>query len=170
MAKYDDASWHYGGDYPKELPAENGATHIGMFLSWCIQNDLTSKELADYAATEIQQLKDGKITGAAFLLRVCDEKLTSYELSDTGKSFADDYYEGETAFSNRYNGYMDDYLDVFDQKAENLGFEYETVYHIEDTPENYNLIKDIISQRFKEWQQYNATKPPLKRDTNKKDS
>ena len=30
MAKYDDASWHYGGDFPDDLPEENGATHIGM--------------------------------------------------------------------------------------------------------------------------------------------
>ncbi|WP_262497415.1 DUF7832 domain-containing protein [Pedobacter caeni] len=30
MAKYDDASWHYGGDFPKDLPQINGATHIGM--------------------------------------------------------------------------------------------------------------------------------------------
>jgi hypothetical protein len=39
MAKYDDASWHYGGDYPEDLPNENVATHIGMFLQWCIEND-----------------------------------------------------------------------------------------------------------------------------------
>lgn len=39
--KYDDASWHVGGDFPKELPPEAGATHIGMFAAWCMLNGLT---------------------------------------------------------------------------------------------------------------------------------
>jgi hypothetical protein len=32
--KYDDASWHYGGDFPADLPREAGSTHIAMFLAW----------------------------------------------------------------------------------------------------------------------------------------
>ena len=28
--KYDDASWHYNGDFPTDLPVEAGATHIGL--------------------------------------------------------------------------------------------------------------------------------------------
>jgi hypothetical protein len=47
MAKYDDASWHYGGDYPKNLPNENTAFHIGMFITWYIENDLMSDEQID---------------------------------------------------------------------------------------------------------------------------
>ena len=39
MASIDRADWHYGGDYPKELPIENGGTHIGMFINWIIDND-----------------------------------------------------------------------------------------------------------------------------------
>jgi hypothetical protein len=30
---YDRADWHYGGNYPKGLPPENGGTHIGMASS-----------------------------------------------------------------------------------------------------------------------------------------
>ena len=40
MASIDRADWHYGGDYPKELPKENAGTHIGMFINWIIDNDL----------------------------------------------------------------------------------------------------------------------------------
>ncbi|WP_441328174.1 DUF7832 domain-containing protein [Mesorhizobium album] len=32
--KYDDASWHSGGNFPRELPPEAGATHIAMFVAW----------------------------------------------------------------------------------------------------------------------------------------
>ncbi|RML48695.1 DUF7832 domain-containing protein [Pseudomonas avellanae] len=31
--KYDDASWHYNGNFPSDLPDTAGATHIGMFLA-----------------------------------------------------------------------------------------------------------------------------------------
>lgn len=34
MSKYDDVSWHYGGDFPKELTEKNASTHIGMFIGW----------------------------------------------------------------------------------------------------------------------------------------
>jgi hypothetical protein len=54
MSKYDDASWHYGGDFPEGLPQKNGATHTGMFLNWCINNDLISDELKEDAAEEIE--------------------------------------------------------------------------------------------------------------------
>jgi len=38
--KYDDASWHYGGDFPDDLPDEAGATHTGMFLAWALLSGL----------------------------------------------------------------------------------------------------------------------------------
>ena len=40
---YDKADWHYGGDFPSDLKPEDGATHIGMFLAWIIENDLISE-------------------------------------------------------------------------------------------------------------------------------
>jgi hypothetical protein len=33
--KYDDASWHHGGDFPAGQPQEHGGTHIALFLRWC---------------------------------------------------------------------------------------------------------------------------------------
>ena len=48
--KYDEASWHYGGDFPADLPASAGATHIGLFLAWMLIKGFASEELADDAA------------------------------------------------------------------------------------------------------------------------
>ncbi len=33
MAKYDDASWHYGGDYPKDLPNEESFLELSVTKS-----------------------------------------------------------------------------------------------------------------------------------------
>ena len=41
--KYDDASWHYGGKFPKNLPPEAGATHTGMFVAWALLNGLAGE-------------------------------------------------------------------------------------------------------------------------------
>ena len=37
---YDKADWHSGGNYPADLPSDNGGTHIGMFLAWAILRGL----------------------------------------------------------------------------------------------------------------------------------
>jgi len=45
--KYDDASWHYDGEFPADLPPEAGATHIGMYLAWCLLNELAGPLYTD---------------------------------------------------------------------------------------------------------------------------
>ncbi len=87
MSKYDDASWHYGGDFPEGLPQKNGATHTGMFLNWCINNDLISEELKEDSAEEIEKVKRREITGAEFVMESRDGKFSESDLSDLGNSF-----------------------------------------------------------------------------------
>ena len=152
--KLDDASWHYEGKFPKGLPNKNGATHIGMFLNWCIGNNFISEALTNEAKDEIALLKSEKLTGAEFLINVCDEKLATDDLNDIGNEFASDYYDDDTEFGKKFNSYTDDYSQVFDKKAGQNGFEYESFYHVEDSFENYNLLKNTIDKRFEEWKQY----------------
>lgn len=156
MSKYDDASWHYGGDFPEGLPSKNGATHTGMFLNWCIHNNLHSEEMKEDFKDEIESLKRREITGAEFLLEVCDGKFTEYELNDLGNSFAKDYYVDETDFADKFSSFATDYINIFDSKAEESDYEYETFYHIEDTYENYDLMKLAIDHRFEEWKEYKS--------------
>lgn len=146
--KYDDASWHYEGDFPADLPNENGATHIGMFLAWCIENDLISDWLREEAEEEIQQMKEGKLSGADFLISVCDEKLLDEDLSEIGNAFAQDYYEDDTDFAEKFASYTDDYINTLDQE------ELESFYEVENTPENYQLLKKVIDKRFQDWKNY----------------
>ena len=100
MTKYDDASWHYGGDFPEGLPEKNGATHTGMFLNWCINNNLHSDELKEDSGSEIENLIKREITGAEFIIESMDGKFSEYDLNDLGNSFAKDYYADETDFAD----------------------------------------------------------------------
>ena len=154
MLKYDDASWHSGENFPEDVPRKNCATHIGMFLSWCMENNLISDSLKEKTASEIEKLIQRKITGAEFILTAMDGKLSESDLNNFGNSFAKDYYADDTDFGNQHSSFADDYINLFDTKAEQNGESYKSFYHIEDTHENYFLMRQMIDYRFEEWKVY----------------
>ncbi|WP_047336431.1 hypothetical protein [Pseudomonas protegens] len=63
--KYDEASWHYGGDFPADLPASAGAPHIGLFLAWMPIEGFAGEELADDAAQDITLVCSSALDGPA---------------------------------------------------------------------------------------------------------
>lgn len=149
MKKYDDASWHYGNNFPEELTNTHGATHIGMFLAWCINRRLNSDELEQDFSEALEQVRNRDITGAEFLINICDEVFTSNELNDFGNEFAESYYNSSSG--DQFADYFFDYANAFDEKAEKEGRSYSTCYHVEDTFENYDVLSAVLDKRFQEW-------------------
>jgi hypothetical protein len=139
--KYDDASWHYGGDFPDDLPEEAAATHIGMFLAWAITNDLAGELHLGDSQDSIQKVKNRSMTGREFLLKECDEKFTDEDLNEEGNLFAQYYYEGE---DDHYGKYLADY-------EETLLSGLPSMYHVDDTWENFDKIESPISKSYQEW-------------------
>jgi hypothetical protein len=131
----DRADWHYDGDFPTDLPIENGATHIGMYLTWIIKNNLQSEFLDEEMPEAINDLRKRKISGRDFLLDYCDEKFTEEELSEEGLAFTEDYYSED---------YISDYEATL---ADGLA----SIYYVENSWENYDKIAPAISKRFNEW-------------------
>ena len=140
---YDKIDWHSGNNFPKELPYENGGIHIGMFISWIINNDLVGLLHIENSKESIIRVKNRLMTGKEFLIKECDGKLWSEDLNKEGNSFSNFYYATEKG----YGQYIDDYSVVFN--------DYETLYNVEDNWENYNKIEHIISKRFREWKANN---------------
>ncbi len=136
--KYDDASWHYGGDFPEELAPENGATHIGMFLAWCLLNDLASDIHSIDYLDELQKLKTRKETPGAWFIRNCDEKFTRDDLNTLGNEFAAYYYASDEA------KFYKDYDNA-------VGGNLETLYHIEDSWKTYDKLASVVQKRFDVW-------------------
>jgi hypothetical protein len=132
--KYDDASWHFEGDYPDDLPQENGATHIGMFLAWAVGRDLAGDELRDEVADELTALANRQLTPGAFVLRACDGKLTDEDLNEVGNAFAESYYEP---------GYLTDYAALFGGGA--------ALYDVEDSWTTFDQVKPVLDRRFDVW-------------------
>ncbi len=142
IMKHEDASWHYEGDFPEDLPPEAGGTHIGMFLAWLVEKGLVSDIFNEDFADEMNDLLDRKITPGEFSLSYTDGQLTDEDLNDEGDRFATYYLANDTAI------YYNDY-------ERELAANLPTIYHVADSWENYDKIAPIISKRFEEWKEAN---------------
>ncbi len=149
ISKYDDASWHYGNDFPKDLTQENASTPIGMYMKWCIDNDLISSELKKDSQAGIDSVKNNIITGAEFINSYSDGKFLSADLNDIGRKFANDYYEDNSDFSKNNGSYLDDYTKIFEKIIDE-----KSVYHILDNQGNYLRVKEKLDQRFDQWKKF----------------
>jgi|GEM_PF-153471 len=141
-AKLDSAYWHYEADnFPKCLKMRSAATHIGMFVKWCVLNNYFKAE-----KSETEKILAGMITGAQFLLSYFDGKFHVDDLIDECADFARNYYD-ESKFTKKFNSYLKDYDSLFSDQ-------YETIYHIEDSNKNYEMVKAMIDARFEEWKKF----------------
>jgi hypothetical protein len=137
MGNIDRADWHYGGNFPADLPPENGGTHIGMYLAWVIDRGLASPRLVKEAGRSLQLLRERRITGRRLLFTELDEKFFDALLTQTGTDFTRDYYETDVYFA--------DYDAI-------LAGGLPSTYHVEDSWENYDKIAAVIDERFSQWQ------------------
>lgn len=151
---YDRVDWHSGGDYPDDLPPENGGTHIGIFLAWAAEKGLIGEFHQEESQEHLTRLQQRNGTGRDFLLEACDGKFWDEDLNEEGNGFAVDYYVGDSPFNQAFSSYLDDYCRIFNQHAEANGFEYPSTYHVEDSWENYERVRPVLEQRFAEWQEW----------------
>jgi hypothetical protein len=141
---YDDASWHYGGDFPAGLPPEAGATHIGMFLAWMVLNGHGG---ATHAAA-LAGLSERVATPGSWFLRSCDEKLTDTDLSAEGNRFAQAYYLfDEDRHDEGEPSYLSDYAKSFP--------DLESAYSVPDDWASFDRLAPILMHRFALWRGMN---------------
>ena len=142
MASYDRIDWHSGGDFPENLPAENGGTHIGMYLTWIIENDLYGDMHREDSKDAIQKVLKREWTGRDFLINECDEKFWDGDLNEEGNEFTKFYYDTQNEIGVSY--FLEDYAVLF-------GDTVESIYEVENTWDNYDKLKALIDNRYKQW-------------------
>ncbi|UWZ86180.1 DUF7832 domain-containing protein [Occallatibacter riparius] len=136
--KYDDASWHYGGNFPSGLPDKAGATHAGMFVAWALLSGLAGELIVDEFPQFIEKLRDRSLTPGQLFFNLCDGKFIDEDLNDVGNAFAQDY------FNFQKGKYLKDY-------EATLGEGAATLYHVADSWENFDRLKPVLDRRFTEW-------------------
>jgi len=136
--KYDDASWHYGVDFPKDLPIEAGATHTGMFVAWALLSGFAGDIYTSGFPNEIPRLLSRLVTPGLFFLESCDGKFTDDDLNEEGNEFAQAYFDFQKG------KYIADYEST-------LGVGLADLYHVRDTWENFDRLKPVLDLRYAEW-------------------
>lgn len=104
--KYDDASWHSGGDFPSDSPEEYGATHIGLYLRFCFTKTWAGELHTEEEPEAVAAVINGEMSGTDFLFKYCDGKFTDEDLNDDGNAVTAQYY-GDNGY------YLDDYAALF---------------------------------------------------------
>lgn len=132
---YDLAKNHFLGDFPASLPIEKAYLHIGIYMGWVIDNELYSEYFEDEASTEIYRFTRRDI-GCIILAEIWDGELSHELFNDEANLFTFYYYAGGI-FKKDYN--------------EVLVKSHKTIYHVEDTWENFEALKKRMSERFEEW-------------------
>jgi hypothetical protein len=136
--KYDDASWHSGGDFPADLSEDAGATHTGMFVAWAMLSGLSGPIHIDDFPEDIPKLQSRSITPGKFFLASCDGKFTDEDLSDEGNAFAQAYFDLSKG------KFVADYEQA-------VARDLPSIYHVPDTWETYERLRPIFDSRLSEW-------------------
>jgi|SRR5450830_361937 len=115
--KYDDASWHYAGDFPADQPQEHGGTHIALYIKWCFIKGWVGELHIEEAPEDVAHVISGKLSATEFFFRYCDGKFTDEDLSDAGNSFTQQYYGGDGLYLLDYVEHFGDLMYVAAESA-----------------------------------------------------
>ena len=136
--KYDDAAWHAGDEFPRDLPPEAGATHAALFLAWALCADLGGDYHVIDSAEDLERLRARQLTPVQYFLAVCDGQLTDEDFSPEGNGFAIAYYQ------QGVSGYLGDY-------QEYLAKGLPTEYHVPGGWTSYDKLKPVLDRRLANW-------------------
>lgn len=141
---YDNIGWHNGKGFPSDLNPSDAGTHIGMFLGWAVVRGLVSQELEEDFSDEVAAVRSRQMTGRD-LLEKMDGKVTVDDLNKEGNSFASTYYASDDDGPTRFPASFDnDYVDT-------LASDTPTLFHVEDSWHNFDLMSAVLDRRFDEW-------------------
>jgi hypothetical protein len=135
---YDKAKYHYDGEFPPELPPEQGFVHAGLYLGWIIERDLYSDEFREYAADQILAFRARQRTGPQ-VYQWCDGALVDDMLNEEGNTFSAFY------FNSNPSRFFADYEEL-------LTADLPSVYHVSDTWDNFDVLRRRLDERFAQWQ------------------
>lgn len=141
---FDKAKWHYEGEFPEDLDEMQGFVHTGMFVGWIVDTGLYGEEFADDFKSEIRKFKARKLTGSGIYASadgVFDEEMLNAE----GLAFTKAYFDFDKG------QYLKDYEKLLSGKLPSM-------YHVQDTWENYDLLKTQIDNRFAAWKKKRKVK------------
>lgn len=132
---YDSAKTHFLGNFPETLPIERAYLHIGIYMGWVVENGLFSDYFEDESEIQMLRFKHQQIS-CTILSELWDGYL-GYELFNKEGNMFTYYYYASGLYKKDYE--------------EHLAAGLPSIYHVEDSWENYEKMKSVISRRFNKW-------------------
>jgi hypothetical protein len=132
---YDNAKAHFLGNFPDSLPIEQAYIHIGIYLGWAIERKLYSEYFEEEASNQIFRFRRREIS-CTILSEIWDGYLGHEFFERQGNLFTYYYYGGGL--------YRRDYEEILVKDLPSL-------YHVQDSWENYERMKARIDLRFGDW-------------------
>lgn len=115
-----------------------------------MERKLYSKDFAADFVGDIARMDDS-FDYRGYFFGAMDGVLDSDALNATGKAFAKAYYTtGRTKFAKTHGWYLQDYADFVSDKFGDKDFN-NAYFYIENSPQNYAEIKEIIDRRYEEF-------------------
>ena len=71
---YDDARWHFGGNFPKDSPQTCEGTHIALLLRWCYLKRWIGALHLDANPADVERMKLGEMSATDFFFQWCNGK------------------------------------------------------------------------------------------------
>lgn len=133
---YFKAKWDMDGNFPEGLSKKQAYVWVGMLVGWLIENNLLDEDFIREKDVNksIQLFRNKELTGPEFFAQEMDGVLSRYELSKEGNFFIASYFDI----------YQDDFEKLLASKLA-------SAYLVEDNWDNYNIIKQKVSQRYAAW-------------------
>ncbi len=135
---YDRAEYHAKTIAEEELPAKQAFVHTGMFVGWLVESGLLSEKFSETTKEDTEAFAK-RLSSGPVLYERWQGILQDDMLGTEGAAFAKAYFDFDRGH------YLEDYAEV-------LAPEEETLFGVEDTWENYDLLAKRLHRRFAEWQ------------------
>jgi hypothetical protein len=142
--KYDDMSWHHGGEYPADLPDDAAATHTGMFVAWAMLTGFAGACHLQEPQEGLVMLRQRIITPGVFFIRACDGKFTDEDVNEEGNAFTSSYFRFDAG------SYLQDY-------EVHLVGNLPSLYQVADTWDNFEILRPVLDQRLANWRRAQGT-------------
>ncbi|MBX7125267.1 MAG: hypothetical protein K1X47_06210 [Cyclobacteriaceae bacterium] len=132
---FDSAQRHFHGPLPEGLPIEQAYLHIGMYLGWCIGQQLVSQQFLEDCGGLVYRFTRREIS-CTILCEALDGELAPSYFNTQGLKFTQDYYTDQR--------YLTDYREL-------LAHGLPTLYHVTDSWVNFGRLSGLLSERLAAW-------------------
>ncbi|UOP04715.1 hypothetical protein [Conchiformibius kuhniae] len=136
---YDHISFHLA-DLPAGTPPQHAAHHIGYYFAWAVSQGLHSTAAA--SLPNFSLLRQGKISGATFVLTQLNGGIDKTCFNDLGRRFTEYYYADE---DEGYGHFIHDYFHTLDLDGT------AAFYQTADSPEHQHKLNRVFQTAFQRW-------------------